>query len=852
MSYLTKQLTVTVAGLRGPGLSEDELETIEAAKDEAVSQAGRAEGAAALATSAASSLNADAPSIGRANDPINGSTAGNFAYVIGTAVGQANNLRQIKLYARGAGTVQIARYTAATGGTRLGISSSIVIASAGLKTLTSADFGYFPVNPGEFLAIYANGVLGFTSNPTEAPLYQFTADLPVSGTATAVSSSNIRLEVQFICAMSVTLPEFTTTTANAKTAAAGVSLLQGTNAAALGRPIGAALVTGTGAASNNYLAYSPLPVATTITSVDIFAVGTGTLYFSTWSLSGGNFTRTGIVSAPVAAFGQVNIPINLSVAAGEYLCFYSATAIVAYVTGSMDSSYRFLGGTDTLTGPVTGGTARNNFLFQIRYNYRVPGQSVTAAIVDASFADVNAKLAVAQAQIGALQAQVAEGNYGGSAPIPLAAGDKHALLGSAGWIGIHPYGESLAMADYAKPALSNTQPYYNLTFGSGVRSGKPGNSYGAVNTTPGTSTTKPLIEEDASTGAPASDGHTTDGETIMTGMASTMVERAAIENDILPSQLIVFGSVTGHGGYRMSQLQKGASWYNNLIDHAKEAAARAVAAGKNYRCLAVPLRLGVNDAGAGTTRAAYAAAMVQLQADISADILAGINPILTAGGFAAQTAPVHMLFNQSGSGATIAAYGEIVLAQYDACNTNPARIHFVGPTHHLQTTADTLHETNVSQLRMGRRYGRAGKQLLVDGNKPDCIWPISAFARGATLRVKFRAPKFPLILNTALLGTFTDMGFKVTDDTGTLALTSFAISTSGDEVVITLDRTVTTNPVVRYGCDYKSSISTFGTSAGGPITDSTRNTTTISGVTYSEPHLAPQFDMKIIALQAQA
>lgn len=115
---------------------------------------------------------------------------------------------------------------------------------------------------------------------------------------------------------------------------------------------------------------------------------------------------------------------------------------------------------------------------------------------------------------------------------------------------------------------------------------------------------------------------------------------------------------------------------------------------------------------------------------------------------------------------------------------------------------------------MGRRYGRAGKQLLVDGNKPDCIWPISAFARGATLRVKFRAPKFPLILNTALLGTFTDMGFKVTDDTGTLALTSFAISTSGDEVVITLDRTVTTNPVVRYGCDYKSSISTFGTSAG--------------------------------------
>ncbi|KPH70896.1 hypothetical protein [Novosphingobium sp. ST904] len=302
----------------------------------------------------------------------------------------------------------------------------------------------------------------------------------------------------------------------------------------------------------------------------------------------------------------------------------------------------------------------------------------------------------------------------------------------------------------------------------------------------------------------------------------------------------------------MSQLQKGASWYNNLIDHAKEAAARAVAAGKSYRCLAVPLRLGVNDAGAGTTRAAYAAAMVQLQADISADILAGINPILTAGGFSAQTAPVHMLFNQSGSGATIAAYGEIVLAQYDACNANPARIHFVGPTHHLQTTADTLHETNVSQLRMGRRYGRAGKQLLVDGNKPDCIWPISAFTRGATLRVKFRAPKFPLILNTALLGTFTDMGFKVTDDTGTLALTSFAISTSGDEVVITLDRTVTTNPVVRYGCDYKSSISTFGTSAGGPITDSTRNTTTISGVTYSEPHLAPQFDMKIIALQAQA
>jgi hypothetical protein len=107
--------------------------------------------------------------VGLTIDPVAANTAGANTRIIASAAAQDSTLGEVTLYALAAGTIKVCVFSVAgTTYTRLS-AIEVVIASAGSKTLTAADFGSIVVQAGQCVGIsapagvltYRNGVAGF-------------------------------------------------------------------------------------------------------------------------------------------------------------------------------------------------------------------------------------------------------------------------------------------------------------------------------------------------------------------------------------------------------------------------------------------------------------------------------------------------------------------------------------------------------------------------------------------------------------------------------------------------------------------------------------------------------------------
>ncbi len=390
------------------------------------------------------------------------------------------------------------------------------------------------------------------------------------------------------------------------------------------------------------------------------------------------------------------------------------------------------------------------------------------------------------------------------------------------WLHVISYGQSLSVGAEGQPPLSTSQPYSNKTFSGGVKS--------AVGT--GTSTAMALVEDSLGEGGATG---TNRGETPCSGAANWCAQLAAVEAGIDPSTLVLFASAPGQGGTRIDELSKGTAPYIRLLGHVTAAKALATAAGAGYAVLVIYVAQGESDCDGGTSRSLYTSRWNQCIGDLNTDIKA----------ITGQSEDVRFLFYQTAYKA-VASGGAIALAQRDLAESNPL-VDLVAPIHHLTYTSGGLHLTNASYLRLGRAFGRAIKQVLIDQRRPDCIRPVSATARGTTLTIQFRSPN-PLKLDTDMLAATTNYGFKVIDDTGTLTLSN--IVASGWTVTMTLNRSLGSNPKARYGLDYLGSGLKIVSGASVNLRDSTPDTFKISGVTYPAWHVAAAFELPIINLDA--
>lgn len=384
------------------------------------------------------------------------------------------------------------------------------------------------------------------------------------------------------------------------------------------------------------------------------------------------------------------------------------------------------------------------------------------------------------------------------------------------------YGQSLSVGALGQMALSLAQPYSNVTFVGGTKSTSAGDM----------SAFGPLIEnnlgENNATG-------TNRGETIASSMANHAVKLAALDG-IEPSDFVNFASTPGESGKSIAQLSKGTAFYARLISQLSAACSLAAASGKTPIVKVVPWIQGEADAELGTIYADYLALLFQLQVDLDTDIRA----------ITGQAERVHLLIYQTVHYARLND-GAVQRAQFDAVAQSPY-IHFATPIYHLPHDADALHLINIGYRWLGPYFGRAYKQMLIDGREPDSIWPISATAVGTKARLKFRAPTLPLVLDTSNLALVVDNGLKIIDDTGTLTLIGHAILPDGVTWEVTLNRALGANPRARLALDYQGSGLVISGGAASNLRDSTPDTTIVDGVVKPLWHVAPHFEIDITVL----
>jgi hypothetical protein len=393
-------------------------------------------------------------------------------------------------------------------------------------------------------------------------------------------------------------------------------------------------------------------------------------------------------------------------------------------------------------------------------------------------------------------------------------------IASADWSGAISYGQSLSVGDEAHGVISTSQPYANLMPGGGLKAGS------------NLETSAPLIEQMQGAGGSAS---TTSGETIVSAMCNYAVTLAVTAGMISsPSERIFYGGAPGLGGQTIAQLSKGTGPYNRLVAQVTGAKAAATAAGKTYSVPFIAWIQGEQDAEAGTTRAAYLAALLQLRSDLDADIKA----------ITGQSDPVHFLLYQTPHRITDSA-GRIALAQMDAVRQSPL-FHFVTPAW-MFPRYDYVHLTAAGYNWMGRYFGRAMHQML-EGYEPDTLMPLSAtVASGSNvLRVRYRVPAAPIQLGSASLPSVQDYGMRVVDDSGVIAITSTKI-VNGDTIELILARAMGANPRWRIGLDYPGSDNGRATCS---VRDSTPDAVTIAGQSRALFHVSPAYELPITTLEA--
>ena len=368
------------------------------------------------------------------------------------------------------------------------------------------------------------------------------------------------------------------------------------------------------------------------------------------------------------------------------------------------------------------------------------------------------------------------------------------------------YGQSLSIGSRGFPEISISQPYSNVTFSGGPRADD------------GVFTSAGALIENSDT-APL-------GETVCSGAANYACTLAAIESGIDPNSHVIFASAAGVGGQSITLLNKGSGYYNSkLLAHASS----AHALNQDHGVHVVAWEQGEADVDARMTRSAYLSHLLTLQADSEIDIKA----------ITGQKSPPFFITYQTSYGARV--HKDIALAQLDAVKSSD-RFYLSTPCYILPYYTDNVHLTNVGYKLLGAYIGRAYKQLVIDGRKPDYLEPVSASLKDNVVTVKFNVPKAPLVFDTKLMAATTDNGFCVKDGVGaTLRITS--MSTSEDSVIITLSSTPSGDVVVRYALDYVAPTITAAGCGSGNLRDSTGDVTTVNGVDYQLFHACPHFEL---------
>ncbi|RSY83108.1 hypothetical protein DAH66_12630 [Sphingomonas koreensis] len=417
----------------------------------------------------------------------------------------------------------------------------------------------------------------------------------------------------------------------------------------------------------------------------------------------------------------------------------------------------------------------------------------------------------AQSVVG-LGLTVGSGDGGAVAPAPLV--DLIAPCVPRAWNVQVAYGQSNGAGAGGRNAITLTQPYANLTWPGGVRF--DGYDFSA---------SAPLVENNLDGGSGGGSGR---GESICAAAANMVGTLIAIDDDGDPEDYVIFATCTALGGATMAELEKGSAQYNGvLLPNINSIKALQ----SDVAVHVVNFVHGEQDADNGLAGAAYKADLIQLQADLQADIQTRTG----------QTSPVYMVISQCSW--RVQHHSAIALAQYEVAQES-RYIFLANPTYHLDFREDAVHHVNTSHRLLGGKFGVCDKRIMIDGKEPRWIRALRATVRGKKVAVTFDVPHPPLVLDGSTISMTQDYGFVVTDGGAPAEITK--VEARGATVEITLADVPVGAVVVRYALDHlrpgvNLGVSTGDEGASGNLRDCAPETIWILGTEHRLFNWCPAF-----------
>jgi hypothetical protein len=266
-------------------------------------------------------------------------------------------------------------------------------------------------------------------------------------------------------------------------------------------------------------------------------------------------------------------------------------------------------------------------------------------------------------------------------------------------------------------------------------------------------------------------------ETILESIASAS---AAYVASSAPLHNMLMSNI-GQNGALYEDQAKGTPLYDLGLDQFQDAPQAVACALFEYRPRAIFVLGGEGD----QLKADYGQDLRQWQADYQGDIQ-----------FATGSTETIPMFHSQISAWTSLSGGafETVLSPYEVLaesEANPTRTILVGPRYFLpyvgaEGSFPGLHPTNEGYRWLAEYYGKAYKQVIVDGGTWSPLKPATVTRSGAVITATFDVPTPPLVLDTTLVTDPGDFGFEFYDDSGTPPTITGVTLTGPDTVEITL------------------------------------------------------------------
>lgn len=302
-------------------------------------------------------------------------------------------------------------------------------------------------------------------------------------------------------------------------------------------------------------------------------------------------------------------------------------------------------------------------------------------------------------------------------------------------------GQSLAIGTQGYYALTTSQPYGNV-----------------------------MLNDTRDAFLPLTEPHTRAYRHVEETNASAMA-------NYLSAQQTGFSSAVHIHGWGVStylSLKKGTSPYALGMSQMQAAHQLAVASQRASRVTGVTIIHGESDEGEGTTAAAYAADLIEWQHDYETDVRA----------FTGQDEPVPLFTTQmsswTGNGHAIPT---VALGQLAAARSS-TKVHLVTPAYIFEYN-DGWHLKAWSYRRLGEYFGKAMKQVSLDGQPFLPLMPLRAARLGTSIEVQFHVPVPPLAFDTTAVMAQDAYGFEVSDDGSAMTVSAVAL-VSPDTVRLTL------------------------------------------------------------------